>query len=186
MCFSGQVILCGEVTWQEVLLRPQHCVLPLSPPLYGHCILLPALSALGQCRCPGSGLRRSAKHFPPSLNFLFFPKMLAQAKDSQSGGGMYPVGRAWKLTPRAYWVSTLCWGKEQKDRWVSVACGQRGAHSWDWLWGSQIGRTPPLKLLPQPLGPWLRTFAPSLTHKPNALGAQAVPLPLFLLFQENP
>lgn len=36
------------------------------------------------------------------------------------------------------------------------------------------------------VGPWLRTFAPSLTHKPNALGAQAVPLSLFLLFQENP
>ena len=54
---------------------------------------------------------------------------------------------------------------------VSQCClwTERG-HSCDWLWGSQIGRTPPLKLLPQPQGPWLRTFAPPLTHKSNAPG----------------
>lgn len=144
--------MCTEV-WEYVLflagdfMKGSHLArgffMPSTlPPAFIHlfgvpAFYLPALSDLGQSRCPGSGLRAPAKYFPLSLNFLFFPEMLAQAKDSrrvldtcgQLGElGDWPHGR----TASALTVG----GLEQEGHESELPVDREVAHPCGWPWGS--------------------------------------------------
>lgn len=155
----------------------------LCPPQFGAPELyFLALSALRQGRCPGSGLRRSAKYWTPSLDFLFFPDALAQAKDSQSVRGMCPVGGLGNW-PHVQTESAFSTGERSKRPGEPMLPLDRegpthtDAHSCGWLWSSR--EEPHLwSGFPSFKGHGLKPLFCHLTHKP-APGGKSCPTTLF-------